>query len=581
MSRQQFNSRNNIGKVFTFQKSGSTSSFNPNVNFLFPSSKRVSWRLDNGLGIEQIAGNSLIYTGFTSDSNIRNIELRSSSFKNITDLLMFDDKLYGHINLSVFNESPFENGSVLLNNNVGITGITNPSISINSAPIFNYSLSECNIIGDLNMTSISGDINSFIVYSNPNLTSITFSNTTNITSQFVAYNCNIIGNLNAQFSGTSFQVQSNNKLTGITHNPSSKNINFYNASSCNLKGTVDLSPLSGLGGSFYINSNSGITNIYHSPSINNFNIYSAYDCNLTNNLDLTMLSGFGGLFFVYNNSNLTGISHTYSSNDINQYNASICNLIGNLNLNMFPNLGGRINLMSNLLLTGITHTASTRVFSEYNVSQCNLIGNYDISMLKNLGGQINFSQNSLLTGLTFTSASTESVIFFNISACNIQGNINLSSFTGIGSTLSGVSSQIKINANSGLTSVIFPDSNGLYYRNITNSILNAAFGMYTCSLGYVDFKPLSGSTLISGTTVGIPRFELFGNRMTTAEVNHILSDFDLISTLNYSGWTSTSGTSGAYVDISGNSAPDGSSGGYNGTGATINLISKGWTIITD
>ena len=69
--------------------------------------------------------------------------------------------------------------------------------------------------------------------------------------------------------------------------------------------------------------------------------------------------------------------------------------------------------------------------------------------------------------------------------------------------------------------------------------------------------------------------------MTTADVNHTLYDLDLISTINYSGWTATSGTTGARLDITANSAPDGSSGGYNGTASTLSLASKGWTIFTD
>ena len=56
MSRQQFAARNNIGSVLTFQKSGATSSFDPNISFS-SGSRQVSWRLDNGSGITQTAGN--------------------------------------------------------------------------------------------------------------------------------------------------------------------------------------------------------------------------------------------------------------------------------------------------------------------------------------------------------------------------------------------------------------------------------------------------------------------------------------------------------------------------------------------
>jgi len=578
MSRQQFNSTNNIGQIFTFQKSGSTSSFDPIISFS-SAGKRVSWRLNNGSGTTQTAGNSLTYTGFTSDSSIRSIELRTNNFKGINELLMNNDNLYGHIDLSVFNNY-FIGGfsrNINLSDNINITAITNP---ISSQSFSNYNLSNCNIIGLLDAAPMASNFSTFGISSNYNLTGITFNSASTITSSFNAISCNLIGNLNIPFSGSNFQVQGNTRLTGITHTPSSQNISLYNANNCNLTGILDLTPLSGQGGQFAVYSNSGLTSISHSPSTNNFNSYWAYSSNLTGNLNLSMLSGFGGSFLAYSNPNLTGISHTYSTNNFSAYDLSSCNLTGELNLTMLPGLGGGFSVNSNSNLTAITHTASTNSFSDYSALFCNLTGNHDISMLSNVGGQISLQNNALLTGLTLMSASTRGLSIINISACDMQGTINLTPFTGFGATLSGFASQIKINANSGITNVIFPESNGLYYRNISNSMVNAAFGMYSCSLGYIDFKPLSGSTLISGAT-GIPRFELSGNGMTTSEVNQILYDFDTISTINYSGWTATSGTTGGYIDITGNSAPDGSSGGYNGTGATINLIAKGWNILTD
>jgi hypothetical protein len=74
MSRQQFTNRNNINSVLTFQKSGSTASFDPLIMFS-GGSRRVSWKLDNGTNITQTAGNSITYTGFTSDAGIRTIQM--------------------------------------------------------------------------------------------------------------------------------------------------------------------------------------------------------------------------------------------------------------------------------------------------------------------------------------------------------------------------------------------------------------------------------------------------------------------------------------------------------------------------
>ena len=433
-----FFSANNSTKVLSFQKSGATASFDPAVIFSL-GSKRVSWKLDNGSGIKQIAGNSIIYTGFTSDSNLRTIEMRGNSFKNINSFILNDENLYGNLNLT---------------------------------------------------------------------------------------------------------------------------------------------SLSGLGGNFNVSSNTNLTGITHAPSTNSFYAYNAYSCNLIGNLDLSMLSGLGFQFQAYFNSNLTGITHTYSPNSFTYYYAFNCDLRNNLDVSMFPGLGGYFNISSNINLTGVTHTASTNTFSSYSVGACNLIGNHNFSMLQNMGGEVNVSSNPLLTGITFTSASTESLEFMYINQCNIQGTLDLTPFNGFGATYSGSSSIVKINGNSGLTNVIFPLSDGFYFSNIVNNAPNAAFCMNSCSLGYVDFKSLSGGTLISGGT-GIPRFELFGNAMTTADVNHTLYDLDLISTINYSGWTATSGTTGARLDITANSAPDGSSGGYNGTASTLSLASKGWTIFTD
>lgn len=484
MSRQQFGSGNNSTKVLSFQKSGSTASFDPTITFS-SGSRRVSWRLDNGSGIKQVAGNSIIYTGFTGDSNLRTIEMRGSSFENINFFILDDENLYGNLNLS----------------------------------------------------------------SIPNI-------------------------------GGSIRLENNPLLTGVTHSPSTNNVTNYRVRDCNLIGNLDLTPLSGLGGAFEIYSNPNLTGITHAVSTNTFNLYQANDCNLTGNLNLTPLSGFGGSFFIYSNTNLTSITHSYTTNNINVYWAFNCKLTGNHDVSMFPNLGGYFHVGSNSNLTGITHTTTTRTFSNYTVNGCNLIGNLDLSMLSNLGGIINLTVNTSLTGVTFPASSSQPLIAVEIASCNLIGTLDLTGFGGFGGPSSASTSPSKTSINPNLSNVLFPIGNG-YIKNQINNSANAAFGFYSCDFGYIDFKPLSGCTLISGVTEGIPRFELYNNSMTTADVNHILSDFDLISNLNYSGWTSTSGTSSGYIDISLNSAPDGSSGGYNGTGATINLISKGWTIITD
>lgn len=64
--------------------------------------------------------------------------------------------------------------------------------------------------------------------------------------------------------------------------------------------------------------------------------------------------------------------------------------------------------------------------------------------------------------------------------------------------------------------------------------------------------------------------------LSTSEVNHMLVDFDTISTLNPTGWSAVT------LDIlTGNSSPDSSSGGYDGISAINSLTGspKNWVII--
>jgi hypothetical protein len=477
MSRQQFTSRNDKGQILTFQKSGSTASFDPSIGFS-SGSKRVSWRSNNGVTTTQTAGNVLTYTGFTSDTGIRTIEMRGNSFKNI--------------NLINFNTD--------------------------------------NLYGQLDLTPLSGLGGSFQVYINPLLTGITHSPSTQSFTQYWAFNCDLTGNLDLtplSGLGGEFIVAVNPLLTGITHSPSTQSFTQYYAYNCNLTGNLDLTPLSGLGGEFRVQSNVGLTGITHANSSNSMTNYTAHDCNLIGNLDLTPLSGLGGNFQIFNNPLLTGVTHSISPNNFTQYDVSDCNLIGNLDLTPLSGLGGIFTLANNTNLTGITNPTSIRNFTEYSLNICGLIGVLDLTPLSNFGG--------------VSSAST--CIF-------------------------GVSS------NSFLSGVTFPVVN-TFFKNVNNNDALAAFRMFQSNLDYVDFKPLSGATLMSGTTQGAPRIALQNNNMSTTDVNHILVDFSGNATYNQTGWSNIN------LNISGtNGAPDSSSGGYDGLSAISFLTGSpyNWTI---
>ena len=529
MSRQQFTNRNNINSVLTFQKSGSTASFDPNVLFGGGGSRRVSWKLDNGTNITQTAGNSITYTGFTSDSGIRTIQMKGNSFRGITNLSLDNENLYGHINLSGLTNWG-SNGTLALYTNPNLTGITNPSIT--SAQLNNYQVFSTGIVGNLDMTPITANISSFLVNNNPTLTGITHNTTSRVTAQYVVHTCNLTGNLNLQFTGLSgnFQVYSNPNLTGITHSPSSNSITNYLAYVCNLTGNLDLTPLSGLGSDFRVQLNPNLTGITHSVSSQNFSTYYANNCNLTGNLDLTPLSGLGGDFRIYANTNLTGITHSVSVNDFNVYWVGNCNLIGNLDLTPLSGLGGEIIFNNNSNLTSITHSTSVRNIINYQGHNCNLTGTLDLSPLTKLGG--------VNSGITV--------------------------------------SVVRIYSNPNLTNIIFPNSTQ-FFKNLSNSSGTRAFSLSNCNLDYVDFTPLSGATMVSGTTQGRATIELQNNNMSATDVNHILVDFSNIATSNHPRWSEVT------LNISGtNAVPDSSSGGYDGLVAITTLTGSpyNWIITT-
>jgi hypothetical protein len=288
--------------------------------------------------------------------------------------------------------------------------------------------------------------------------------------------------------------------------------------------------LSGLGGDFRIQSNSGLTSVTHSVSSRNFTTYYAYNCNITGNLNLIPLSGLGGDFQVYSNPNITGITHSISSQVFLIYHAYNCNLTGNLNLTPLSGLGGDFRVYSNTYLTGITHSVSLQNFTAYQAFSCNLIGTLDLSPLTKLGG---------------SSSGT---------------------FQGI----------VRVYSNPNLTNIIFPSTNQ-FFKNAQNNEFGGAFALHSCNLDYVDFTPLSGATLVSGTTQGMPRISLRDNNMSAIDVNHILVDFSGNTTYNPTGWSNVN------LNIGGtNDPPDSSSGGYDGLAAISFLTGSpyNWIITT-
>ena len=449
---------------------------------------------------------------YSDNGIIKKVKIIGDTFNDITDINSTTDYINGNVDLTPLNGLV----GINLSNNSQLTGVTYPSIS--SSIVIN----NCGLSGNHNMSNVT--LNStFLAYSNPN-------------------------------------------LTGITHSYSNNNINVYQIQNCDIRGNHNMTMFPKLGTSFRAESNFNLTGITHTASTQNFIFYWAYNCNLTGTHDLSMFPNLGGSLDLRNNSFLTKILHTASTQTFYTYRADSCGLIGNHDVSMFPNLGGLFRVSSNSNLTGITHTTSTLPFIVYDVGTCNLTGTHDMSMFPGLGGSFIAGSNPNLTTILHT-GSTETINLYNAPACNLTGIHDVSMLSGLGGSFS-------IYINNNLTSINFPYTTKTF-KNITSDPQSSAFAMYACtSLGYVDFKPLSGITMDVNSTYGASIY-LDGNGMSTTNINHILYDFSGITSNNLNRW------SGVTLDISGNSAPDVSTGGYDGissinylTGATAN-----WTII--
>jgi len=223
-------------------------------------------------------------------------------------------------------------------------------------------------------------------------------------------------------------------------------------------------------------------------------------------------------------------------------NLSDNSLGGHMDLSPFTNISGSILGFLNTSLTGVTFPLSLSAAPYTNFSGCDL-RNVNLSSLSELGGVISFASNSNLSAITFP-ISTAPVTYMYLNGCN---------FKDLDFTSLNIGGLMHLHDNSSLSSITFS----------TSTLNISTISAYSCNLGYVNFYPISGGSNDDLTIT------LASNAMAATDVNHILVDLDDI------GWT------GGTLYIAGtNAAPDGTSGGYNGTGATQNLIANGWTVTT-
>jgi hypothetical protein len=319
---------------------------------------------------------------------------------------------------------------------------------------------------------------------------------------------------------------------------------------------------------FEFNANSNLTGVTLPNTQANVSALKFFACNLYGNLDISVMPNIGGVLFISANPNLTGLTIPSASTQVfNEFRVVACNITGRLDLSGYTNLGGIINVQNNANLTGITFPVSTQNINNFYIGGSNNISHdLIISGLTGLGGQITIdsidSQNILFP------SSSNNITSFNLNTCPFITSVDLTSLSGFGGSIS-------IQGNTGVTSYNFPPSGGITYLGINSntSITSLTLTALTLQSGSVllsDNTNLSTITLPSAYSGPITSWNFDNCALTTGTVNYILDFIDV------KGWTG-----GTLTIIGGtNSAPDTTTGGYDGVAAKSNLTGKSWSVST-
>jgi hypothetical protein len=244
--------------------------------------------------------------------------------------------------------------------------------------------------------------------------------------------------------GGVFQIYSNPLLTGITHTASTEVFTRYEARTCDITGNHDLSMLPGLGGVFQIYSNPLLTGITHTASTQTLSQYYLNGCDISGTHDLSMFPNLEGALHLYSNSNLTGVTLPTTIGIFSQVLIHNCDLQGTLDLSMLPGLGGFLQLQSNSLLTGVTFPLTSQTFKN-NVNSINnyafTLNNCDMgySSFLPLSGatlDVNYVQGATID-LSNNNMLASEVNHYLVDFDNISTNLNPSGWTGTTLNISG------------------------------------------------------------------------------------------------------------------------------------------------
>lgn len=275
---------------------------------------------------------------------------------------------------------------------------------------------------------------------------------------------------------------------------------------------------------------------------------------VTNDMDISNLVNLTGYLYLYNNDDTNfSVNFPTTSSLITRVKIDSCAELTSIDISGITSSAlSFITIASNPKLTSFTGGVSSGPITSFLANSNTIQTELDISGYTGLSNTIRFENTSIET-LTLPVTSGAFTLIYGNSA-------NLSS--GDFSNLGNISGDFRVYSNTNCSSWSFPSSTGSFSR----------FDIGSCDSGYVDLTVFSGMMSEDGSGIYVDDMSL-----TTAEVNRML--------VEAYAHVSSEGAGGDYTGrvyaIQNNSAPDGSSGGYDGDQAVIDLVAKGVTVTTD
>lgn len=477
-------------------------------------------------------------TGATID-----VELYGMNTPLVTEFKLFGDDTAGDVDLSHEAFYPVEIIQIW-NATKGVDTLTLPTTN-NGLGFRNLTLYN------LDITSL--DLSTFTDYDNGNI-SVNLIPLTSLT-------------LPATMTGEVTYVGfSNLALTSLdisVYDTLGTNTSFYISDNVSLASLVLPTISSGEIGTIAINGNSLLTSTIDLTSYTNFKTNAnirIYENDILTTINLpTTNTAILQQIRIEDNALLSSITNQ-SNFDIVASSVVISN---NPNITTFDMSGwdfgnySEINITDMIGLTNLSLRTTPTTDEVYYVRINNVAAtSLDLSLLGNVTTEAQVEiENVSATSITMPSSFSGSVEIFKVNITSVS-TLDISAINTISSN-----GEIQVRGNSNLTTIILPTS---YLGNNIKTFDISQNGVLT------HFSLPTFTTIMETNSSAL---DFSQNGWSTAEVNQTLVEVDTFYTdLGYTGST---------FDLGTNSAPDGSSGGYDGVTAKANLIAKNLTVVTD